>query len=89
MADAYVVQVGGHTAGILVRDYAADTFSFFAATHEFNALEGKQFIEPHAAERAAYELTAPHGTALQSEIKTNAANAAWLHRSISVPTFDQ
>lgn len=59
MSDAYVVQVGGHTAGIVVRDTAADTFSFFAATHRFNALEGRQFPAPHAAERAALALIAP------------------------------
>lgn len=59
MPDAYVVQVGGRTAGIVVRDNAGETFSFFAATHTFNTLEGKQFLQPHAAERAARELIAP------------------------------
>jgi hypothetical protein len=58
MSDAYIVQVGGHTAGIVVRDHQAGTFSFFAATHTFNALEGVQFTEPHAAERAARQLIA-------------------------------
>lgn len=58
MSDAYIVQVGGHTAGIVVRDRQAETFSFFAATHAFNALEGMQFPVPHAAERAARELIA-------------------------------
>jgi hypothetical protein len=58
MSDAYVVQVGGQTAGIVVRDTAAETFSFFAATHRFNALEGQQFAEPYAAERAARQLMA-------------------------------
>ena len=56
MSDAYVVQVGGQTAGIVVRDTAAESFSFFAATHRFNALEGQQFAEPYAAERAARQL---------------------------------
>jgi hypothetical protein len=58
MSDAYIVQVGGHTAGIVVRDHKAETFSFFAATHRFNALEGLQFVEPYAAERAARQLIA-------------------------------
>ncbi len=58
MSDAYIVQVGGDTAGIIVRDHRAETFSFFAATHKFNALEGLQFIEPYAAERAARLLVA-------------------------------
>ncbi|QAY96763.1 hypothetical protein CWB41_14325 [Methylovirgula ligni] len=58
MSDAYVVQVSGLTAGIVVRDASAETFSFFAATHRFNALEGQQFAEPYAAERAARQLIA-------------------------------
>ncbi len=56
MSDAYVVQVGGQTAGIVVRDASAETFSFFAAAHRFSALEGRQFAEPYAAERAARRL---------------------------------
>jgi hypothetical protein len=58
MSDAYVVQVAGQTAGIVVRDRGSETFSFFAATHRFNALEGQQFNEPFAAERAARQLIA-------------------------------
>jgi hypothetical protein len=58
MSDVYIVQAGGHTAGIVVRDHKTETFSFFAATHKFNALEGLQFKEPHAAERAARQLIA-------------------------------
>jgi hypothetical protein len=56
MSDAYVVEVGGQTAGIVVRESTADTFSFFSATQRFNALEGLQFTEPYAAERAARQL---------------------------------
>jgi hypothetical protein len=56
MSDAFVVEVGGQTAGIVVRDSTAETFSFFAATRRFNALEGLQFAEPYAAERAARQL---------------------------------
>ncbi|MGP8233617.1 MAG: hypothetical protein ACLQL2_13315 [Methylovirgula sp.] len=58
MSDAYIVQVGGRTAGIVVRDASAETFSFFAATHHFNVLEGQQFTEPYAAERAARQVIA-------------------------------
>ncbi len=58
MSDAYIVQVGGHTAGIVVRDHQAEAFSFFAAAHAFNVLEGVQFPAPHAAERAVRELIA-------------------------------
>lgn len=67
MSDAYVVQVAGRTAGIIVRDHAAETFSFFAATHRFNALEGRQFNEPFAAERAARQLIASGTSRMRDE----------------------
>jgi hypothetical protein len=66
MSDAYVVEVGGQTAGIVVRDNAAETFSFFAATRRFNALEGLQFTEPYAAERAARQLITGFAAPLQT-----------------------
>ncbi len=66
MSDAYVVEVGGQTAGIVVRDSTAETFSFFAATRRFLALEGLQFAEPHAAERAARQLIAGRDNLLQT-----------------------
>jgi hypothetical protein len=69
MSDAYVVQVGGQTAGIVVRDTAAETFSFFAATHRFNVLEGQQFAEPYAAERAARQLIARRDPVLMPELR--------------------
>ena len=56
MADAYIIHVAGNTAGIVVRNRSGETFSFFAATHTFNALEGRSFKEPIAAERAARKL---------------------------------
>jgi hypothetical protein len=69
MSDAYIVQVGGDTAGIVVRDNKAETFSFFAATHKFNALERRQFIEPYAAERAARQLIAESKSAGEVELR--------------------
>ncbi|HYP57654.1 MAG TPA: hypothetical protein VEQ35_05150 [Beijerinckia sp.] len=56
MPDAYVIQVGGRTAGIVARDTRDHTFNFFASRHEFNALEGCRFTDPLAAERAALHL---------------------------------
>jgi len=70
MSDAYIVQVGGHTAGIVVRDQQTETFSFFAATHRFNSLEGLQFVEPYAAERAARQLIARSKPETQPENST-------------------
>ncbi len=69
MSDAYVVQVGGQTAGIVVRDTAAETFSFFAATHRFNSLEGQQYAEPYAAERAARQLIARRDFHVVSDLR--------------------
>lgn len=57
MSDNYVIEVrpksAGITvqAGIVVRD--DEGFRFFAASHAFDALEGRVFKSPRAAERAA------------------------------------
>jgi len=56
MSDAYVVEVFGRTAGIVVRDPLAEAFYFYAATQAFSALEGQEFREPHAAEHAARQI---------------------------------
>jgi hypothetical protein len=69
MTDAYVVEVFGHTAGIVVRDSMAETFYFFAATQAFSSLEGRQFREPHAAEHAARQMLAQPKRPLRRENK--------------------
>lgn len=56
MADAYVVEVYSHTAGIVVREQIAEAFHFFAATPAFIGLEGQEFQAPHAAAHAARKL---------------------------------
>jgi len=58
MPDAYIVQVAGQTAGIVVRERNEGAFSFFASLHAFDILEGRQFAEPLAAERAVRRLIA-------------------------------
>jgi hypothetical protein len=60
MADAYVIQVSGRTAGIVARDSRDRSFNFFAAMQPFTAMEGRPFADPLAAERAARHL-AKHG----------------------------
>jgi len=56
-SDSYVIEIrprpAGRTvqAGIVVRD--GSQFKFFAAADEFNALEGRAFANPKAAEQAA------------------------------------
>jgi hypothetical protein len=60
MPDAYIIQIGGRTAGIVARDSRDHSFNFFAAAGAFDALEGHRFADPLAAERAARHL-AKHG----------------------------
>jgi hypothetical protein len=54
MSDSYVIEVSSQTAGIVVRD--ASGYQFFAASHEFNPLEGQVFRSAREAERAARRL---------------------------------
>ena len=62
ISDAYIIEVRPKStgitlqAGIVVRDDAG--FRFFAASHAFDALEGRHFKNPKAAERAALERVA-------------------------------
>ncbi len=61
MPDAYVIQIGGRTAGIVARDGRDRSFNFFAASQMFNAMEGQRFEDPAAAEKTARYL-AKHGS---------------------------
>jgi hypothetical protein len=53
MADAFIIEVDTHTAGIVVRELHGAAFKFFSATRQFDALEGMVFSDPSGAERAA------------------------------------
>jgi hypothetical protein len=54
MSDTYIIEVGSKAAGIVVRN--PEGYRFFAATHRFNALEGRLFHNAREAERAAVRL---------------------------------
>ena len=69
MTDAYVVEVSGRTAFIVVRDSIAEAFYFFAAARALSSLEGRQFREFHAAEHAARQMLAPPKRALRRKNK--------------------
>jgi hypothetical protein len=56
MSDAFVIEAQGSTAGIVVRQDRG--FRFYAATHEFNGLEGALYRRPQDAQRAAVALLA-------------------------------
>jgi hypothetical protein len=51
MYDTYIIETRKGAAGIVVRDGRG--FRFFAATHDFNGLEGQVFGTPKEAEAAA------------------------------------
>jgi hypothetical protein len=51
MSDTYIIETRDGAAGIVVRDGRG--FRFFAATHDFNGLDGQLFATPRAAEAAA------------------------------------
>jgi hypothetical protein len=51
ISNAFVIEVGGETAGIVARDGRG--FRFYAATQAFDALDGRMFAAPGDAERAA------------------------------------
>jgi len=54
MSDNFIIEVSSQAAGIVVRDRGG--FRFFAASHRFNALEGRLFRNAREAERAALRL---------------------------------
>jgi hypothetical protein len=63
MSDAYVIEVQGISAGIIVRQHRNEPrYKFLAALHAFNSLEGQEFSDPFEAECAARKLfrQAPH-----------------------------
>ena len=53
MSKAFVIEVRSNAAGIVVHD--GRNYRFFAATYEFNDLEGRDFRSPAAAQRAVQQ----------------------------------
>ena len=53
MFKSYIIETLDGPAGIVVRDGRG--FRFFAATRDFDSLEGKLFATPKAAETAAHD----------------------------------
>jgi hypothetical protein len=69
MSQAYVIEVHSKTAGIVVRD--GREFCFFAATHEFNALEGRVFPSPKEAEKAILRHAAEGRTGIAKSVNAS------------------
>ena len=53
MSKAFVIEARSESAGIVVLD--GRHYRFFAATQEFNDLEGRDFGSPAAAQRAVLQ----------------------------------
>jgi len=51
MSDSYIIEVRSEPAGIIVRDRGG--FRFFAASEEFQCMEGQYFRSAREAEREA------------------------------------
>ena len=54
MSDTYIIEISSQAAGIVVRN--PEGYRFFAASHRFNALEGRLFRNARQAERAATRI---------------------------------
>jgi hypothetical protein len=59
MSDTYIIEVRSKAAGIVVRE--RDGYRFFAATHDYNRLEGQLFRNAQEAERAAMQIAGGGG----------------------------
>jgi hypothetical protein len=58
MSEGYSIEIGGEIVGIIVRNEGEREFRFHSAVEGFEALNGRTFRNPAAAERAARELAA-------------------------------
>lgn len=54
MPQAYIIEIGSRTAGIVAKD--EHQYRFFSSDRLFDALEGRQFRSARDAERAARAL---------------------------------
>jgi hypothetical protein len=54
VSNAYIIEIGSHTAGIVTRD--EHSYRFFSSDRIFDSLEGREFRSAHDAERAARVL---------------------------------
>jgi hypothetical protein len=57
MSDAYVIEIQGHTVGIIVKEHINNsTYKFLSALNGFSSLDGREFAGPFQAEIAAKKL---------------------------------
>jgi hypothetical protein len=51
--NAYVIEVSGISAGLIVRPERGRDFRFVATDHRFSVLDGSRFSSPYAAQTSA------------------------------------
>jgi len=57
MSEGYTVEdIHGETIGIVVRNERGHGFRFFSSKRAFDALDGRVFADPRAAEKAAHDI---------------------------------
>ena len=54
MSNAYIIEIGSHTAGIVAK--SERSYRFFSSDRIFDSLEGQEFRSARDAERAARAL---------------------------------
>ncbi len=54
MSDTFIIEVQSQAAGIVVRDSSG--YRFHAASHRFNAIEGRVFRNAREAQHAALQM---------------------------------
>jgi hypothetical protein len=60
--NGYVIEIDDEAAGLLVRE--GRSYAFHAVGRRYASLEGAIFATPHAAERAARDLSRPRAARL-------------------------
>jgi hypothetical protein len=63
MSEGYSIEIAGEIVGIIVRNKGERDFRFHSAVRAFDALDGRVFRQPAAAERAAREHAAQSASA--------------------------
>jgi hypothetical protein len=65
MSKAFIIEVRSRAAGIVVHD--GRRYRFYAAAHEFNGLEGRDFRSPNDAQKAAAGHIATPGRSVEAD----------------------
>jgi hypothetical protein len=71
MFDAYVIEVQGNTAGLIVRGpNEGDLYRFLPSSHAFNSLEALLFSSPLHAAKAAQDIARERPETIRPRMQT-------------------